>query len=86
MDRLDRVADELEAQRLRMRRREDVEDAAAHAEVAAVLDQRHAPVAPVDELLGERVAVDLVAFDEVAQRAGEDARAAARAAGAPRRW
>ena len=42
----DRVAGELQAQRVRMRRREDVDDAAAHGEVAAVLDQADAAIAP----------------------------------------
>jgi hypothetical protein len=66
-DRLDDIAEQLDTQRLRMRRREDVEDAATHAEVAAVFDERHAAVAPIVELRGQRVEVDLVAFHQVAQ-------------------
>ena len=49
-NRLDDVAGQLDTQRLRMRRREDVEEAAADGEVAAVLHQRHAAVAPIVQL------------------------------------
>ncbi len=49
-DLLDLVTPELHAQRVFLGRREDVEDAAAHREVAAALDQFGAGVAGVDEV------------------------------------
>ncbi len=63
---LDAVAVELEPERRRVERREDVDQPAAHAELAAVLDDRHAQVAPRDQVLRELLGVDLVALDEVA--------------------
>ena len=49
-DLLDLVAPELDPQRVLLGRREDVEDAAAHREVAALLDQVGAGVARRDEV------------------------------------
>ena len=51
--RLDLVAEELDAQRLAPRGREDVDDAAAHGELAAVVDALHALVAREGERLPE---------------------------------
>jgi hypothetical protein len=48
-DLLDRVAPPLDADRVLLRRREDVEDAAPHRELAALLDQLDAGVGEVDE-------------------------------------
>ena len=44
--------------------REDVDDAAAHRQLAALFDQRHARVARGDELRDELVAVDPLADGE----------------------
>jgi hypothetical protein len=52
---LDVVAEELEPHGPRIARREDVEDPAADGEVARILHERHAMVAPAHEPLGERV-------------------------------
>ena len=51
--RLDLVAEELDAQRLAAGRREDVDDAAAHGELAAVVDALDTLVARERERLGE---------------------------------
>ena len=62
---LDRVAAELQPDRLDVSGREDVDDVAAHAELAAVLDQRRAVITPTLQARGESVAVDVLAFDQV---------------------
>ncbi len=54
-----------------MGRREDVEQSSAHAEIAAVFDQRHAPEAPVVQLLGQVVEVEIFAFHQVTHAPGE---------------
>ena len=41
-DRLDQIAEELDAQREAIERHEGVDDAAAHGERARILDDRHA--------------------------------------------
>ena len=53
-DLLDLVAPELDPQRVLLGRREDVEDAAAHGEVAALLDQLDAGVAGRDQSRDDR--------------------------------
>ena len=50
-DRLDQIAEELDAQREAIERHEDVDDAAAHGERARILDDRHARVAALDQLV-----------------------------------
>ena len=60
-DRLDLVAEELEADRLPARRGEDVDDAAADSELAAFLDAIDPGVAGEGEVLGEAVGAGLVA-------------------------
>src|SRR2546423_1404549 len=54
-DRLHLVAEELDAQRLAAGRREDVDQPAAHGELAAVVDALRAREAGERELLGEPV-------------------------------
>ena len=63
-DRLDLVAEELDAERLAAGRREDVDEAAAHGELAALLDAVDPLVAGERELLGERVEPGRVAGRE----------------------
>ena len=63
-DRLDLVAEQLQAGRPLLGRREDVEDAAADRELAALLDLVDALVAGLDEQLGDVVEVDLLAAVE----------------------
>ncbi len=60
-DLLDLVAPQLDAQRVVLGRREDVEDAAADRELAAPLDHVHARVRGVGQALGDVLEVDLVA-------------------------
>ena len=57
--RLDLVAEELDPHRPLLGRREDVEDAAAQGELAALLDLLDALVAGRDEVAGDRLEVDL---------------------------
>ena len=64
-DRLDLVAEELDAERLAAGRREDVDQAAAHRELAAVVDALDALVAGERELLGEAFDADLEAGREL---------------------
>ena len=78
--RLDLVAEELDPHRPLLGRREDVEDAAAQGELAALLDLLDALVAGRDEVAGDRLEVDLAARLEA-----EAGRAAARRRGRPRR-
>ncbi len=59
--RLDLVAEELDAHRLAAGRREDVDDAAAHGDLAALLDALDPRVAGEHELLGQLVDARLVA-------------------------
>jgi hypothetical protein len=68
----DRVADELQAQRVRMGGGEDVDDAAADGEVAAIFDEPDAPIAPAAESFGDGVAIDVLAFDDVEVASRED--------------
>jgi hypothetical protein len=70
-DALDVVAEELEADGARVADGEDVEDAAAHGEVARVLHERHAMVAPAGETLRERFGGDRLAGDDVHDRLRE---------------
>ena len=70
----DRVADEIEAQGARVRRREDVDDAAANAELAAVLDDREAAVAPGGQAARQQVGIELVALHQVPPAVGEGRR------------
>ncbi len=58
---LQRVAEEIEPQRLRTARRIKIEDAAAHGEFADIAHGRHALEAGVFEPADQRVHVDLVA-------------------------
>ena len=62
---LDLVAEELDPQRLAAGGREDVDDAAAHGELAAVVDTLHALVPGERELLGEPVDARLSADPEL---------------------
>ena len=69
---VDLVAPELHADRVRLGGREDVEQATADGELAALLDQLHAGVGGVDQRAGDVVEVGLVARleldrDEVAE-------------------
>ena len=57
--RLDGVAEELDADRLRLAGREDVDQAAADAELAVLIDGIGAGEAGVDEAIGERRQVDV---------------------------
>ena len=70
-DRLDRVADELDAQRLGVARREHVHDAAAHAELTVLVDRVLAREAGLEQLLGEQLGSDLDAGSQVHRRRGE---------------
>ena len=76
-DLLDLVAEELDPERLAAGRREDVDEPAAHRELAALLDPLDPLVAGGGELLGERVDPGLVARRD-AKRRGPLARPAAR--------
>ena len=60
-DRLDLVAEQLEPRRALLGRAEDVEDAAADRELAALVDLVDALVARPDEQLGDVAEVDLLA-------------------------
>ncbi len=64
-DRLDLVAEELDADRLAAGRGEDVDDAAADGELAAVVDALDACVPGERERLGERLDADLGAGAEL---------------------
>ena len=82
-DLLDRVAPELDPQRVLLGRREDVEDAAAHGELAAPLDQVGAGVGRGREVLDDLLEGRLVAGLErdrleVAETLGRAAGARAR--------
>ena len=79
-DRLDLVAEQLQARGALLGRREDVEDPAADRELAAVLDLLGALVARLGEQLGDVAEVDLLA---AVQR--RSPRGAARRRGPPRR-
>ena len=68
---LDRVAHELQAGRLPVADREDVQDAAPQREVAGILHQGDAVVAPLDEPRDERVRGDRLPRDHVGNRRGE---------------
>src|SRR5262249_40789888 len=70
-DRLDRVAVQLDAQRIAVEGRENVEDEAAHREGAGVLDDRHARVAGGDEASDHLLAVAGVAGEEEIGAAGQ---------------
>ena len=59
------VAEELHPQRVLLGGREDVEDAAADGELAALLDQVHAGVRRVGERRDDVVELDLLAGDEL---------------------
>ena len=59
--RLDLVAEELDPHGALLGRREDVEDAAAQGELAALLDLLDALVAGRDQVAGDRLEVDLAA-------------------------
>ena len=76
-DRLDLVAEELDAERLAAGRREDVDQAAADGELAAVVDALDALVAGERERLGDAVDAELEAGAQL-----ERLRAARRAAAA----
>ena len=62
--RLDLVAEQLDPHRALLGRREDVEDAAADGELAALLDLLDPLVAGGDEVAGDRAEVDLLAAGE----------------------
>ena len=79
-DRLDLVAEQLQPGGPVLGRAEDVEDAAADRELAALLDLVGALVAGLDQQLGDVVEVDLLALVEDEARPG-----AARRRGPPRR-
>ncbi len=64
-NRLDLVAEELDAQRLAAGRREDVDDAAAHRELAAVVDALDALVAGDRERFREPLDADLASRAEL---------------------
>ncbi len=85
-DRLHRVADELDAQRLGVAGREHVHDAAAHAELAVLVDGILAGESGFDELLGqqERADVDPWAPGPPTPTRAERAAPGAAAAPAPR--
>ncbi|SCE08732.1 hypothetical protein GA0115246_110572 [Streptomyces sp. SolWspMP-sol7th] len=57
-DLLDLVAPELDAERVLLRRREDVEDAASYGELAALLDQLHARVRGGGERFDDLLEID----------------------------
>ena len=67
-ERLDLLAPVLEADRAARVAGEDVDDAAAHRELAAMLDQIGSRVAQVDQPVGERVGGELQAGDELERR------------------
>jgi hypothetical protein len=69
--RVDGVAEELDAQRLRGVRREDVEDAAAEGQLARLADEIGAHEAVLHELLEQRAHVELVAFAQADDAPGE---------------
>ena len=71
-DALDAVALHLETQRQRLERGKHVDDAAADAELAAVLDERDALVPPRREMRREDFNGDRVALHEIAHRFGQD--------------
>ena len=64
-NRLDRVADEFEARGQVVAGREDVDDAAADAELAVLVDRVFARESRVDERSGEAMRVDVVARAQV---------------------
>ena len=70
--RLDLVAEELDADRLAAGRREDVDDPAAHGELAALLDAVDPLVAGERELLGELLDPRLVADARAGSAPGRD--------------
>ena len=84
-ERVDLVAEELDPDRQRARRREDVDDAAAPGELAAAGDLEGGHVAEVEQLGEERLEAEAGASPEAsaARRAGRPARSCA--AGAPGR-
>jgi hypothetical protein len=57
-DRLHLVAEQLDPQRVRPLRWEQVEDAASHGQLAALFDERHPRIARGDQRLDQRVAID----------------------------
>src|SRR5207248_10342708 len=61
-DRLHLVPEELDPERLAAGRREDVDDAAAHGELAALVGALDALVAGEGKVLGERVDARVVAY------------------------
>ena len=81
-DRLDLVAEELDPERLAAGGREDVDDAAADGELAALLGLLDALVAGERERLGEAVDAGLVADADRDRRRAARRRAAARSASA----
>ncbi len=85
-DRLHLVAEQLDANGSPALGREDIEDAAAHRQLAALLDERHAGVAGAEKRLDQHVAVDGLPDLEV-DRAGAHGvpRGNARGEGRPRR-
>ena len=60
-DLVDLVAEELHAQRVLLGRREDVDDAAAHGELATLLDQVDAGVRRTDQPADDVVELELLA-------------------------
>ena len=83
-DLLDLVAEELDPERLAARRREDVDEPAAHRELAALLDALDALVAGERERLGERLDARLVAARDAERRRARRAAASAPRARPPR--
>ena len=84
-DGLDRVADELEPHRVRLARREEVHDAAAHAELAVRVHRVLAREAGVAQQVAERGRRQLVAGAERGRGGEQAGRRAHRAAAGPRR-
>ena len=80
------VAPPLDPHRVLLGRREDVEDAAAHGELAALLDQLHPGVGDVDQAPDDGVepAVDVLALRAARPAPGRPDRAPAAAAGCGR--
>ena len=72
--RLDHVADELEADRLGIAGRKDVDDAAADREGAVLVDGIFASEAGVDEQVGQRLRIDLRAGSDFERRAQQSLR------------
>ena len=70
-DRLDLVAEELDANGARQRGREDVDDAAAMADVAGLLDLRHVLVAQAEQVLEQDARVELEAVAKLDDGFGE---------------